>query len=110
MNQKNNLSSPIQGFFIAMSNETFKKGNLIETGRFGVYYKPEDLVSIINGNPVLKKDTIHIVEVQVPEDAIFNKNCVRFGIKSKKRVKILNIHPFEKLLHEVMRRELVEVA
>jgi len=90
------------GYFVAMGDEQFKKGESVTTGRGGVFFKKEDLVSTLDENRVLQKNQLKIIEVKVPEDAISNKNCSKFGIKSGKNIPVIRIQSFEKAKNEVM--------
>lgn len=94
-----------KGFFIAFANEVqeLKKKNLMNSGRNGIFYKKEDLLSTINSKmiPESKKQEMNIVEIEVPHCAIVSPNCIRFGIKCGKDIPIIKIQSFTKAMKEV---------
>ena len=97
----------INGFFISMGDETFKKGNMVEISRScGIYRVKKDLIAVIKGKPI-EINGRNIVKVQVSNDAIIHPKERTFGIKNQK-VKVVNVEPLEKVLQKVMKLE--EVA
>ena len=101
---KSKANKAITGFFATMgneTNETFTKGKIVQSGRSGVYYTSKDLVTIINDNPAINKGDITIVKVEVPKNAITNKNGIRFRIKGKS-AKVLETKDFSAVAKKVM--------
>lgn len=84
------------GYFVAFADESkeLEKSMLVRTGRLGIYYKKEDLVSTLQSNEALKDKTMDIVEIRVDLCAIINPNGKKFGVKSGKDIPIISIQSF----------------
>lgn len=97
---KNSETRAIPGFFVAMGDEvqTLKNELVVNTARSGVYYKREDLVSTLGSNPALKNKDMDIVEISVPNHAIVNPNCTKYGIKHGMAIPIKNIQSFKECM------------
>jgi|GEM_PF-1736505 len=99
------VGNTTKGFFVAFADETkeLKKLNLVNTGRSGVFYKKEDLLTTLESRDVLlaKRREINIVEIDVPTCAIISPNCVKFGIKGGKDIRIIKFQSFVNAQKEI---------
>lgn len=94
---KTSTDSAIQGYFVAMGEEavTFKKDMVVNTGRSGVHYRKEDLISTLGSKTALKGRDMEIVEISVPKTAVINPNGIKFGIKYGQGIPIQTIQSFK---------------
>jgi hypothetical protein len=96
-----NKPAMISGLFIAMSDETFTKGKIVEMCRScGIYETKEDLASVVIGKPI-DKNGRNVVKIQFPKETIIHKKGKTFGIK-KQMVKILSVEPLKKVLQMML--------
>jgi len=106
MKQKDQIK-PVEkmtiGFFVAFPEESqeLKKLNLVNTGRSGIFYKKEDLVTTLESNTVLKDRCLDIIKIEVPPCAIISPNCVKFGIKGGKNIPIKKIQSLAEAIQEI---------
>lgn len=116
------VEEPTKGFFVAFADEAqeLKKLNLVNTGRSGVFYKKEELITTLESRLTEKvlhheKTPVSIVEILVPPHAIISPNHVKFGeptispnnvkfgIKGGKEIPIIKIQTFTKAQKEIMK-------
>lgn len=103
MNGNENGSESVRGFFAVLNEEDLKRmknEKLVNTGRCGVYYKKEELISTLSSRPLPKDQleklwsSMHIVEVQTERKHRTNENGEKYMIKGK-GIPIINIESFE---------------
>lgn len=109
MKQKHQNSKPIIGFFVVFTDEStiLKKERLVNSGRSGIFYNKEDLVTTINSKAI-PKDKMDVVEIAVTPDIMIHPKLSnpdepkRFGIVGGKNVKVRKIRPFAEVMEEIL--------
>lgn len=94
---------PIQGFFVILDEEERKlmaQQMRLHEARGGIFYKREELLSTLQTNEVLKSKEMHIISITVPQNAITNPNCKKFGIKRGEEIVITKIESFKDAVKE----------
>ncbi len=101
----NSTRNTVKGFFVAMGDDeknTFEQGKMVNTaGRTGVFHCKETLIATISTNPKLNKNDLHVIEVEVSNEAFCHHNETKFGIKSGD-VNVIKIQHFEKAEKEML--------
>ena len=76
----------------------------VNTGRAGVFYKKEELLSTIKANTALQDREMLLVEVTVSQKNMINPNGKKFGIKCGEGIPIRKIESFADAAKEFERQ------